>query len=139
MFFFYADVVIWGTLNFLNISLSHVTFRQIAGGLVLLAGCYLRKSSIGSMGDSWGVSTTCDQAKRVVCNGPFSFSRHPYYWASMLELVGLSLALYFDEGIYFTICVYFPLLIFRCVLEERFLCEKFPTEYLEYKSKVLFF
>ena len=67
-------------------------------------------------------------------NGPYRFTRHPYYIGAILVGTGLYLQLN-----YFFVILIIPVMIFIMYVikkEEDFLEKEFGTKYTEYKKKV---
>jgi protein-S-isoprenylcysteine O-methyltransferase Ste14 len=118
-----------------QLSLPSVVF----GAVCLFFGCLIRRAAISAMAADWSVYTVAEQISRVVAEGPFKYSRHPYYWASILELLGISVLLSSLFGVFFSLIVYFPALVCRSFLEEKNLSSKFQKEYADYKRKTAFF
>ncbi len=139
MLFLYSSIVIFNTGFYFFYSPLTNSVIFFSGVLLLLIGITGRRWSIGAMGDDWSVYVAAENIGRVVTQGPFRFSRHPYYWSSILELLGISLLLQCLWGVGLTLCVYFPILIFRSYLEEKRMLDKFPVEYVLYKKTTPFF
>ncbi len=139
MLLLYSVCVIGSVYLYFNSNIRTYLLAYFSGGCLLVAGCLLRRSAISSMGRNWSVSTLANSVTTVVETGPFKITRHPYYWASLLELMGVSLFLHSVFGILFSVFIYFPLLVYRSILEENDLNRKFPRVYEKYKTQVNFF
>jgi len=139
MLMLYSVCVIGSVYLYFNSIVRTYLLAYLSGISLLVGGCLLRRRAISSMGCNWSVSTLANSVTAVVQNGPFKISRHPYYWASFLELVGVSVFLHSVFGVLFSVFVYFPLLVYRSILEEKDLNRKFPLVYEKYKTQVNFF
>lgn len=139
MLMLYSVCVIGSAYLYFNSNIRTYPLAYLFGISVLVAACLLRRRAISSMGSNWSVSTLANSVTVVVETGPFKISRHPYYWASMLELVGVAVFLHSFFGVLFSVIIYFPLLVYRSILEEKDLNRKFPRVYENYKKQVNFF
>lgn len=139
MLFLYAIHVIFGVGYFIHFQPSLSISTLLAGAILVVSGSVIRRGAISAMNDDWCVFISPTSIRSVCAIGPFALSRHPYYWASMMELNGLGLLL----GCYIvnvmSFLVYLPLLILRCFLEEKELLKKFGDEYQRYQEKTPFF
>ncbi len=98
-------------------------------------GVWYRRSSIRALGRTWCIYRTPNHLKRIITLGPFEYSRHPYYCASMLELWGYGLIFQSAPALCVATLVYLPLIYWRSLQEEKMLLERFPKEYAAYKSE----
>jgi len=134
MLLLYASIVLYGAASYFFSPYPLNGLITTCGFIVLIGGAIIRRWSIKTLSENWSVYTRAENVRNVVDQGPFHYSRHPYYWASVLELFGVSLIWNFNLGIYLTVCIYVPLLVYRCYLEERALMERFPRDYSQYKN-----
>jgi protein-S-isoprenylcysteine O-methyltransferase Ste14 len=74
------------------------------------------------------------EGQKVISTGPYSVVRHPMYAGALLLLIGMPLALGSWYGL-LGILLVLPVLIWRLLDEERFLCRNLPG-YSEYAAKV---
>ncbi|MSR77770.1 MAG: isoprenylcysteine carboxylmethyltransferase family protein [Candidatus Omnitrophica bacterium] len=112
----------------------------VAGLLLLMTGVWYRSHSIQSLGKSWSVYRTPDHLETVVTSGAYHYARHPYYAASLVELMGYGFIFQSKEAIFIALGIYLPLLVWRSIVEEFFLRQKFPEAYATYceKTPVIF-
>jgi protein-S-isoprenylcysteine O-methyltransferase Ste14 len=74
--------------------------------------------------------------RRIVCEGPFRYSRNPLYLALLLLLGGIA-ALRCSLWLVCAMIILFVLLeCFAIRPEEKYLADKFGDEYFEYKASV---
>jgi protein-S-isoprenylcysteine O-methyltransferase Ste14 len=107
-------------------------------GLVLFAlGLGLAIWARIHIGRNWGTPMTQKDEPELVTSGPYRLVRHPIYSGILVAGVGTAVAL---SWLWLTAvglaAVYF---LYSASVEERYLIERFPDEYREYKrsSKML--
>jgi protein-S-isoprenylcysteine O-methyltransferase Ste14 len=84
------------------------------------------------IGRNWGMPMTRKDDPELVTTGPYRRIRHPIYTGIILSMVGTTIAV----SLYWLIAVvllggYF---IYSAVNEERYMAERFPDTYLDYKN-----
>jgi protein-S-isoprenylcysteine O-methyltransferase Ste14 len=85
--------------------------------------------------NSYAASTIqITEGQKVISTGPYSVVRHPMYAGALLLLIGMPLALGSWYGL-LGILLLLPVLIWRLLDEETFLCRNLPG-YSEYSAKV---
>lgn len=131
----YIAILLTAFIQF-NFSQSYRPRIAVLGFIIWLIGLTLRRKAIAVLGRSWSIYRTPTQLKKITTVGPYEFSRHPYYLASLLELFGYSFI--FGSLIAFVLVsiIYTPLIILRILAEEKFLKEKFDNSYISYQLKV---
>jgi protein-S-isoprenylcysteine O-methyltransferase Ste14 len=72
----------------------------------------------------------------LVLSGPFRFTRNPLYLGLTVFYAGLMLVFELTWGLLFLPIVVWLITIWVIVPEEKYLEQKFGTEYLNYKSRV---
>jgi len=96
-------------------------------GLIFMTWTRLRRDrDWGFMGDDSGSSLFID--------GPYKYTRHPYYVGAIFVGVGLYLQLN-----YILVILMLPVMLFIVFIirrEEQFLTDHFGKKFLDYKSKV---
>ena len=107
----------------------------IIGLLLWFLGVWYRRISIRALGKSWSIYRTPQHLKRVITFGAYKYSRHPYYAASIVELVSYSLIFLSIPALFLTIIFYLPLILLRVSKEENFLLQYFPSKYGTYKKE----
>lgn len=111
-------------------------FRIVSGCLLIAVSGLI---AVGAFRALINCKTPFNPAKptlKIVCEGPFRYSRNPLYLALLLLLGGIaalrcSLWLVCAEITLFSLLEYFAIRP-----EEKYLADKFGDEYLEYKSSV---
>lgn len=83
------------------------------------------------LGKNWGLPMTQKADPELVTNGPYRTIRHPIYTGMLLAMVGTAIAV----SLYWLIAVavlgaYF---VYGAVMEERYMAERFPDSYPDYK------
>jgi protein-S-isoprenylcysteine O-methyltransferase Ste14 len=83
------------------------------------------------IGRNWGTPMTRKEEPELVTRGPYHLVRHPIYSGILVAGVGTAVALSWAwlaavllAGIYF---------IYSATVEERYMAERFPGEYANYK------
>ncbi len=128
----------------LALSLSGFTLSIAIPGKIWIAGIAgLAGSIISLLGvlAFWQVKTTVDpriptKASQLVNSGIYQLSRNPMYLGFLLALIGW--AVYLSNATAFFLLPVFILYMnrFQIKPEERFMLEKFGSEYEIYKTKV---
>ena len=72
----------------------------------------------------------------LVLSGPFRFTRNPLYLGLTIFYAGLMLVFELTWGLLFLPIVVWLITVWVIVPEEKYLEQKFGTEYLHYKSRV---
>src|SRR5215216_1451530 len=72
----------------------------------------------------------------LVLSGPFRFTRNPLYLGLTVFYAGLMLVFELTWGLLFLPIVVWLITVWVIVPEEKYLEQKFGTEYLHYKSRV---
>lgn len=85
----------------------------------------------GHIGRNWGMPMTRKADPELVTTGPYRTVRHPIYSGFLLAVIGTGVAV----SVYWLVAAvllggYF---VYSAVLEERYLTERFPDTYPEYK------
>ena len=68
--------------------------------------------------------------------GLYKYLRHPIYFFTIFELLGVPLIPNSYYAFFFAILTYLPLLFVRLFYEEKAMIERFGEEYLQYKGEV---
>ena len=84
------------------------------------------------IGRNWGMPMTQKENPDLVTTGPYHAIRHPIYTGIILGLLGTALA----TSLYLLIAAVFlaGYFVYSAVSEERFMTERFPDAYPEYKA-----
>lgn len=113
-----------------NLWLSFVGYLLATGGLMITCHC------VKVLGRWWSVRIEIKRNHKVVEDGPYRISRHPYYLATLLELGGLSLILNSLRALLYVILVHSLFVLARILREERVLVAYLGAPYLDYKKRV---
>ena len=96
-------------------------------GLVLMMWTrFNRNKDWGFMGDGSGVILFTD--------GPYKFTRHPYYIGAIFVGVGIYLQLNYPLALLMVPVVFFVIHVIK--KEDDFLQKEFSSKFIEYKNKV---
>jgi protein-S-isoprenylcysteine O-methyltransferase Ste14 len=83
------------------------------------------------LGRNWGMPMSQKADPELVTTGPYSSIRHPIYSGIILAMIGTTIAV----SLYWLVAVvllgaYF---VYSAFMEERFMADRFPDSYPEYK------
>ncbi|PIR43216.1 hypothetical protein COV24_03845 [candidate division WWE3 bacterium CG10_big_fil_rev_8_21_14_0_10_32_10] len=130
------------TFEFFLINREINVLLSVAGIFLLIFAGYIRFLSIKSLGVGWslhavGKNKSRSEDHKLIVSGPYSYARHPIYFATIIELIGLSIAFNtFFSGL--LVIAVMPLYLIRAHYEEKKLIEFFGEDYLIYKKEVPF-
>ena len=104
---------------------------QGVGVAVFVSGLALAIWARIYLGRNWGMPMTEKADPELVTTGPYSRIRHPIYSGIILAMIGTTIAV----TVYWLVVVvllggYF---VFSAFTEERFMGERFPESYPQYK------
>ena len=91
---------------------------------------YLRRGFLGS---------TEPNLDHLVTEGPYRLCRHPLYLSFIVLVLGVDLMMRSPVGVAFTILLSVPSAVYRGIIEDRLLKEKFGNEWEVYAREVGFF
>jgi protein-S-isoprenylcysteine O-methyltransferase Ste14 len=83
------------------------------------------------LGGNWGMPMTQKADPELVTSGPYRTIRHPIYTGMLLALVGTTVAVSWYWLI--AVVVLGAYFIYSAVMEERYMTERFPDSYPDYK------
>jgi protein-S-isoprenylcysteine O-methyltransferase Ste14 len=106
------------------------------GLLSIFGTAVVRNWSIYTLGVYHSIHIEIRDNHQLITNGPYVFMRNPYYVSNAIELIGFPLLAGSFWGIVLSISFYIPCLIFRLMLEEFALEEKFGDSFRAFKSRV---
>jgi protein-S-isoprenylcysteine O-methyltransferase Ste14 len=83
------------------------------------------------LGQNWGMPMTRKDDPELVTTGPYKNVRHPIYSGILLAFIGTAVAV----GLYWLIAfvVLGAYFIYSAFMEERYMAERFPDTYPDYK------
>ncbi len=135
----YLSCIILSVLEFLMKNTLPILAISLLGFFITLIGIILRDSAIKALGGNWSLHIKDIPDQKIVFVGPYKWIRHPYYTAVILELLGVSLFFNSIFSIYFLLLIHLPIMFIRIRLEEKFLIDKFQTQYINYLNKTRMF
>ena len=106
------------------------------GYMTATAGLMITRYSVRSLGPYWSVRIEVKRGHEILVKGPYRFSRHPYYLATLLELGGLCLILNSFWTLLYLSVAHIPILVARIQSEERVLIASLGERYLAYRNRV---
>jgi protein-S-isoprenylcysteine O-methyltransferase Ste14 len=110
--------------------------RAIFGSIFIIISGYFSVSAFVVLINHKTTFDTSKSTTKIVTKGSFRISRNPLYFSLLLLLFGIAV-LFFSIWLFLMVPVLYIVLLFKAVKpEERYLTQKFGTEYLEYSSKV---
>jgi protein-S-isoprenylcysteine O-methyltransferase Ste14 len=115
---------------------SYSTALSLVGLLCVFAAAILRNWSIRTLSMYHSIHIEIRDKHQLITNGPYIFTRNPYYLSNAVEVIGLPLLAGASFGIVLSLCLYLPSLGFRLMLEEYALEEKFGDAFRTFKSRV---
>jgi len=90
---------------------------------------YLRRGFFGK---------TKPMLDHLVTRGPYRFCRHPQYLSFIIMIFGFDLMFRTILGVFFTLTLSIPSLVYRGRVEDRLLKKKFGKEWEKYAHRVGF-
>jgi protein-S-isoprenylcysteine O-methyltransferase Ste14 len=87
------------------------------------------------LGGNWSGSVTVKENHTLVKRGPYASVRHPIYSGFLLAVLGTAIAFRELRGLV-AIALVFVLVATKARIEEKFMIERFGTEYREYGRRV---
>ena len=110
----------------------------VAGGgvVVFASSVVVRSVAIRTLGRYWSLHVEIRPEHRLVTSGIYGVVRHPIYLSVILESLSIPLignAYYTLLG---TVCLYWPVLLWRLWMEEQAMVEKFGDQYVAYQRQV---
>jgi protein-S-isoprenylcysteine O-methyltransferase Ste14 len=104
---------------------------QGIGLAVFLLGLALAIWARVYLGRNWGMPMSRKADPELVTTGPYRYVRHPIYSGIILAMIGTTIAvsLYWLAAVVL-LGAYF---VYSAIMEERFMADRFPDSYPEYK------
>jgi len=132
----YALIVIDGYVSFLRADVNPNLIVVIFGIGIYLFARYIRVSTIRVLGYQWVNHSSPTGIRKIITIGPYKYSRHPYYWATIIDLLGYSMIFGSTRTALLTFLICTPMMLVRVLLEERELHKKFTVVYRNYVKNV---
>ncbi len=131
-------IVVWGCIFefFLEDASPVNVWVSMVGYVMATTGVAITRLSVLALNRWWSIRIEIKNDHKIVREGPYRISRHPYYLATLLELGGLCLILNSFRVLVYLAAVHVPILLARMRSEERTLIEKLGNRYLEYMKQV---
>ena len=128
-FYTYLLIVFFSIAEFFLTVKSVNLLLSLFGIACFTVGAFVRKKAISDLGKNWSVYTGIKEGHELVTDGIYRYLKHPYYFAVMLELIGVCLV---ANALYALILVFLIqgfLLAIRINMEERLLVNHFGNAY----------
>ena len=106
----------------------------IAGGSVLAAGLMMEWLAARALSSSGTTTRPFGEPEALVTNGPFRYSRNPFYIGLLLLLSGVCIWFSLDWAVLFIPLLWLALHLFVVPGEERLLQARFGDAFTSYKS-----
>ncbi len=74
----------------------------------------------------------------LLTEGPYNYCRHPQYLSFIVMILGLDLMFRSVLGVFFTLVLSIPSVVYRARVEDRLLRNRFGDEWEEYSKRVGF-
>jgi len=136
--------ILWLIMNIVLAWSAHGRYLTLAGNLTFISwlgvglfalGLALRAWSAYTLGDFFSINVTIFEGHKLIIKGPYRYCRHPAYFGSLLQVIGLILVFRAIIGLVF-VFIFIPLLFWRIDAEESLLVETFRRDYSEYQRNV---
>ncbi|GAB2744656.1 methyltransferase family protein [Kitasatospora kifunensis] len=116
---------------FRDLGLNRNPWLEGIGLALFVLGLALAVWARVHLGRNWGMPMTHKADPELVTTGPYRTVRHPIYSGILLAVIGTGVAV----SVYWLVLAvllggYF---VYSAVMEERYLAERFPDTYPEYK------
>lgn len=136
MIFLYAGIALYGFFSMLFIPQMN-GIMSLIGMILYMCSRLLRNAAIRTMRRQWNIYTSAEPIGEILKVGPFRYSRHPYYVATLGELFGYAFLFNSAYSGVAAAVIFLPLLFWiRIAAEEKGLLRRFPLEYQQYQSEV---
>ena len=123
----------WGLLS--SRPVPYVPLLAWAGTLLLAVGLAFSVWARLHLGRNWSGDVTLKYDHELIKTGPYRFVRHPIYTGLLLALVGCAIARDELRGLV-GVLMAAAALVRKLRLEERWLRERFGTDYDRYREDV---
>ncbi len=115
---------------------AQLSVIHIVGFFLVVIAAIGRYYSIKTLGAYHSIQIEIRPNHPVICHGPYSFVRNPYYISNAVEIVGFPLMVNSLCGVAVALLLYWPCLYLRIVLEERALLEAIKAPFSDYMHRV---
>lgn len=134
----YFLVIFMALLDFVYLGASRVKslepYSFYAGVAVFLVACVIRWWAYSSIGSYFSPRISLYKGHQLITTGAYRQIRHPLYLGMLLELFSISLMFSSLVGVFLTIILAIPAIVYRIRLEEAMMADAFPGEYAQYCS-----
>ena len=103
-----------------------------AGAAITWAGVALAIWARTILGANWSGTVTLKEGHTLIRDGPYAVVRHPIYSGLLLAALGTAVALNQIRGLLAVVAA-FLILVSKYRIEERFMTERFGSEYEAYR------
>ena len=108
---------------------------MVLGLLLLVTGTVVNLLGRVRLGGNWANQATIYADQTLVTTGVFALVRHPLYASLLWMCYGGALIYLNAAALLATLCVFYPMMIYRAGLEEEMLSTQF-AEYADYRARV---
>ena len=109
---------------------------RIVGVIIMIVNLIIGLAAVRNMFAAKTSLSPYRPTTALVLSGPYRLSRNPIYVGLTLLYAGLAIYLQLSWGLIFLPVVIWIITIWVIVPEEKYLEQKFGTNYLNYKSRV---
>ncbi|MGR9101080.1 MAG: methyltransferase family protein [Gammaproteobacteria bacterium] len=109
--------------------------RQITGGLFFFSGLGLRLYAVSCLGRFFSTRVSIQRGHVLVVGGPYRYLRHPSYSGLMIGFLGAGIAMGDFLSVLALLAPLFWVLTRRMAVEERWLLNRFGSDYERYCMK----
>jgi protein-S-isoprenylcysteine O-methyltransferase Ste14 len=113
----------------------NASWQFYVGVLLLIAATLGRNWSIQTLGSYHSIQIEIRSNHPLITDGPYRYSRNPYYLSNAVEIVCLPLMGSSALGVALAIVLYWPALGLRIALEEDALQQAMKESFSDYKLK----
>lgn len=120
---------------FIKMPISKYALLPYAGLFLIVCGIIFRFISIFSLGKFFTVDVTIRKGHKIKKDGMYRLIRHPSYTGSLISFFGFGISL---NNLLSLLLIFIPVFIailYRIVIEEKFLISRFGSEYTDYMKK----
>ncbi|MEW6273115.1 MAG: isoprenylcysteine carboxylmethyltransferase family protein [Thermodesulfobacteriota bacterium] len=112
-----------------------VSFGEILGGVLIVAGMWLRHRALAALGPHFSIKLLVRADHRLVDGGPYRLLRHPNYAGLALVMAGTALALRSPLALLAVLLLWLPSLMLRIGQEESALRRHLGEAYERYSER----
>ncbi|HEY3418781.1 MAG TPA: isoprenylcysteine carboxylmethyltransferase family protein [Armatimonadota bacterium] len=107
----------------------------VIGLLLLITGTLVNILGRVQLGRNWANQATVYADQTLVTSGLYGLVRHPLYASLIWMCYGGALVYHNAAAVLATLCLFYPMMIYRAGIEEAMLVAQFPA-YADYQARV---